>query len=483
MTFRFIVLFGMLVSAYEGWALEPVSLDSCRAMALRNNKQLLIGETNIKKSEYQREEARAAYFPSIDFVGGYTYNQKKISVFDSDQMLPVKTFNPVTGSYEFSVAKNPITGEPIKSADGQYVPQEVALIPKEAMTYNIHNVFFGAITLTQPVYMGGKIKALNRLTDYATQFAEEKYIDATQTIIYDVDVAYWQVVSLDAKVRLAESYVTLLDTLSRNVKAMWREGVATRSDTLMVRVKLNQAQVDLAKVKDMLSLSRMALAQLCGLPIDCRLQLADEGCENLLSSISTIDIPENLESVYNSRSDMRQLKLGYQMSRQQSAIEFASMLPNVSVIGAYTLSNPNIYNGFKHTFGGNFSVGLMVTVPLWHSGGNYYKYKVAQTNEAIMQLNIADAEDKIALQVRQASYKAQEAVETFKMTVENLASAKENLRQAQIGFREGVMTIDNVMEAQTAWLKANSEYVDAQIEVQLCNTYLKKVLGVLTPNS
>lgn len=65
------------------------------------------------------------------------------------------------------------------------------------------------------------------------------------------------------------------------------------------------------------------------------------------------------------------------------------------------------------------------------------------------------------------------------MTLENLASAKENLRQAQIGFREGVMTIDNVMEAQTAWLKANSECLDAQIEVQLYNTYLLKVLGLL----
>ena len=67
------------------------------------------------------------------------------------------------------------------------------------------------------------------------------------------------------------------------------------------------------------------------------------------------------------------------------------------------------------------------------------------------------------------------------MTLENLESAYENLRQAQIGYREGVMTIDDVMGAQTAWFKANSERVDAQIEVQLCNTYLIKVLGLLNP--
>ncbi|MBR3830276.1 MAG: TolC family protein [Muribaculaceae bacterium] len=478
MMLRYIVLFGVVIESVipiQG----AVSLDSCRAMALRNNKQMLINATRIEGAEYQREVARAAYFPSIDFVGGYTYNQKELSIFDSDQMLPVKTFNPATGSYEFSIAKNPITGEPITSPDGRPVPQEVALIPKEAMTYNTHNLFFGALTLTQPVYMGGKIKALNRITEYSTQMAEMQHQRDAEDIIYNVDVAYWQVVSLDAKERLAESYVSLLDTLSRNVKAMWREGVATRSDTLMVRVKLNQAQVDLSKVKDMLSLSRMALAQLCGLPIDSPLRLADENRQDILSATTFSPQGYDLQQVYDRRNDMRQLELGAKIAQQQSKIEFASMLPNVALIGAYTFSNPNMFNGFKRNFDGNFSVGVMVTVPLWHSGGNYYKYKAAQTNETIMQLNIADAKDKIALQVRQASFKAQEAVKTYKMTLENLASAKENLRQAQIGFREGVMTIDNVMEAQTAWLKANSECLDAQIEVQLCNTYLLKVLGLL----
>ena len=216
MMLRYIVLFGVMIESViqiQG----AVSLDSCRAMALRNNKQMLINATRIEGAEYQREVARAAYFPSIDFVGGYTYNQKELSIFDSDQMLPVKTFNPATGNYEFTISKNPITGEPITSPDGRPVPQEVALIPKEAMTYNTHNLFFGALTLTQPVYMGGKIKALNRITEYSTQMAEMQHQRDAEDIIYNVDVAYWQVVSLDAKERLAESYVSLLDTLSRNV--------------------------------------------------------------------------------------------------------------------------------------------------------------------------------------------------------------------------------------------------------------------------
>lgn len=457
---------------------DVVSLDSCRAMALRNNKQMLVNAARIEGAKYKKHEARAAFLPALDFAGGYSYNQKNLSLFDSDQMLPVKSFNIATGSYEYNVVKNPITGEPIKSPDGQYVPQEVALIPKEAMTFDIHNLFFGAVTLSQPIYMGGKIVALNRMADYAEQLAEMQQQGDAENLVYEVDVAYWQVVSLDAKLRLAESYVTLLDTLSRNVNAMVVEGVATASDQLRVEVRLNEAQVDLTKVKNGLILSRMALAQKCGLPIDSKMHLADESHDNTPIDIPLMPKNWDMDGVYARRYDIRQLEIGERITHQQSKVELSSMLPNLLAVGTYSFSNPNMYDGFSKSVDGAFSVGVMVTVPLWRWGGNYSKYKAAQTQETIMRLNIADAKEKIALQVQQASFKAQEAVKVYKTAIENLASADENLRQAQVGFVEGVMTVDNVMEAQTAWLKANSDCIDAQIEVQLCNTYLKKVLGI-----
>ncbi len=481
MKLMFFALLGIAIASTPVGASATVGLDSCRAMALRNNKQMLINATRIESARYQKKAAKAAYLPSLDFNGGYSYNQKSISVFDSDQLLPVKTFNPATGSYEFSVAKNPATGEPIKGADGQYVPQQVALIPKEAMTYDVHNVFFGALTLTQPVYMGGKIKALNRIAGYAEELAAAQRQSATEDIIYNVDVAYWQIVSLSAKERLAESYVALLDTLNRNVKAMISEGIATPSDSLTVKVRLNEAQIDLTKVRNGLSLSRMSLAQLCGLPIDTEMRLTDENRQDVLTQIPIVPSSEDMSQVYSRRWDMQQLEIGSHIAHEQSKTELSAMLPNVSLIGAYTFSNPNMFNGFSRRFDGNFSVGLLVSIPLWHWGGNYYKYKVSQTQETIMKLNIANAKEEITLQVRQATYKMQEAIKTYRATQENLSSANENLRHAQTGYKEGVMTIDNVMEAQTAWLKANSLHVDAQIDLRLSLTYLQKSLGTLPP--
>lgn len=457
---------------------ETYSLDSCRAMALSNNKELMVKAERVRQAGYQRKQAFAAYLPALDFAGGYTYNQKKLSLFDSDQLLPTKSFNLATQSYEFNVVTNPITHQPVTTPDGTPIPSEVALIPKEAMEFDIHNVFFGAVTLTQPIYMGGKIVAMNRLAKIQEEANRMLQENESQNVIYAVDAAYWTVVSLNAKHRLAKSYVNLLDTLDRNVKLMLDQGVATRSDLLSVDVKLNEANVDLLKVENGLSLSRMALAQICGLPVHSDINVADEGVAQAIPS-AEIATRYNMEEVYSRRPDLRALEMASEATVQQKRVALSEMLPNIALIGSYSFTNPNMFNGFKNRFGGAFSVGMMVKIPLWHWGGNYNGYRAARSAETISKIQVADAREKIDLQVSQAAYKAQEAVKTYLATESNLAKAQENLRTATLGFREGVITTDDVMAAQTAWLKAHSENIDAMIDVKLCDVYLSKVLGTL----
>ena len=465
----------LVLGVGAGYASVP--LDSCRSMALRHNKEILIANQKIAAAKYQKDQAKAAYLPSIDFVGSYMYNQKNISLIEEDALLPTKSFNPSTGGYDYNLLIDPSTGKPMM-VNGQVIPSQVALLPKEALTYDIHNVFAGALTLTQPVYMGGKIKAMNDITRYAEALATTMRNKAVEDVVYQVDAAYWQVVSLKAKERLARSYVNLLDTLNHNVEAMVREGIATKADALSVAVKLNEANVDMTKVTNGLALSRMLLSQLCGLPVNTTFTLADEDSEHI-GEQPLVATSYNMDDVYARRHDINALQLGVKIYEKKAKVAMSDMLPQVALMGMYSVTNPNSFNGFKNKFGGAFSVGATLKIPLWHWGGNYNKYRAAKTEAVIQNLELENARDKIALQVNQASFKAQEAIKTYESTRSNLAKAEENLRMAQIGFKEGVMPIDNVMAAQTAWLKANSEVIDAQIDVQLCNVYLSKVLGTM----
>lgn len=454
-----------------------VTLGQCREMALANNKNLRKSAQQIKVAGYEKDQAFAAYLPALDFVGGYMYNQKGVSVFGSDQLLPIKNFNLEKQDYEFGLVKNPVTGEPI-IVDGKPIPEQMAYLPKEALSYDLHNVFFGAVTLTQPIFMGGKIVAMNKITGYAENLARAMHDNTAQDVVYAVDAAYWQVVSLKAKQKLAVSYVNLLDTLSHNVALMVEQGVATKRDQLTVDVKLNSAQVDLTKVNNGLVLSRMALAQVCGLPVHSVFTLADEDAD--IAAVSTPAANSyNMQEVYASRDDLRALELGVKIYKEKENVARAAMMPNLALVGTYSFSNPNMFNGFEKKFSGMFSVGAMLTIPIWHWGGNYNKLRAAKAQTVAATLELDDAKELVELQVNQASFKAQEAVKTYNMTETNLAKADENLRCADLGFRDGVMTVNDVMEAQTAWLKAHSENVDARIDVYLCDVYLSKVLGRL----
>ena len=188
----------------------------------------------------------------------------------------------------------------------------------------------------------------------------------------------------------------------------------------------------------------------------------------------------NMNDVYENRSDLQSLQLAVKLYEQKQNVARAEMLPNIALVGAYTFSNPNVFNGFDKSFNGMFSVGATVSIPLWHWGGRYNKLRAAKSETLIKQLELDDAKEKVEMQVSQAVFKTKESLKTLQMTENNLAKADENLRQAQLGYREGMNSIDNVMEAQTAWLKANSEHIDAGIDVQMCNVYLSKVLGTLT---
>lgn len=369
-------------------------------------------------------------------------------------------------------------GKPVTNpANGQPIPTEVAVIPKEAMTYDTRNVFFGAITLTQPVFLGGSIRALNQIAKHGEGMAKSLKKVAEQDVLLGVDEAYWQVVSLVEKKNLAQSFVNLVDSLKQNVNEMLAEGVATRSDVLNVEVKYNEACIMLTKVENGLSLSRMALAQICGLPVDTQMTLADEASEGISTDMT---IPsDNMQDVYERRADLEVLRKGIDLLKAKENLSLASMLPKIEAVGAYSFSNPNVNNGFEKKFGGGFSVGAMLTVPLWHWGGNYNKYRASKSQTQAQKLLLEDMEEKVSLQVSQARYSYNEAFKTYNMTQNNMKSAEENLRNAQYAFKEGVLTTDDVIAAQTAWLQAKSEVIDAQIGIRLCHTYLSKVLGTL----
>ena len=414
-------------------------------------------------------------------------NQKEFSLLNNDQKaalsgLGTNLAGPIQQAATEIATEHPELKPLIASLSGKLGAALPALDRAgnslvDALRTDTRNVYAGALTLTQPLYMGGKIRAYNKITKYAEELAQEQHHGGMQEVIMSTDQAYWQVISLVNKKKLAEGYLKLLQQLDGDVEKMINEGVATKADGLSVRVKVNEAEMTLTKVEDGLSLARMLLCQLCGIDLSSPITLADENMEDI--PLLTTDPHFDLSTAYENRPEIRSLELATQIYKQKVNVTRAEHLPSIALMGNYMVTNPSVFNSFENKFKGMWNVGVMVQIPIWHWGEGIYKTRAAKAEARIAQYQLQDAREKIELQVNQAAFKVKEAGKKLVMSSKNMEKAEENLRYATLGFKEGVIATSNVLEAQTAWLSAHSEKIDAQIDVKLTEIYLKKSLGTL----
>ncbi len=438
-----------------------LTLDSCRAMALRNNKTLAVSQMQRRVAGDMKKSARTKFLPRIDAAGAYTHTTRSMSALSDEQQQVFSNLGVFSMGQQQLGAMLNMLGEGIV----------------DAFYTDTRNVLMGSVTVTQPIFMGGGIVAMSRMAALNERMAENTAEAKRQATIYDIDKAYWTVVSLAHKKRLAESYLQLVKKLDTDVDKMIREGVATRAEGLSVKVKVNEAEMTLMQVDNGLSLSRMLLCQLCGLPLDGVPMLAEENSDSL-----DVELTETLTDVaaaVENRPEVRALGNAVDISRQTVNLMRAGYMPKVMLTGGYTFSNPSMFNGFNRKMAGMWNVGVAVHIPVWNWGDVAYKVRAAKGAAAIAKLEMEETKEKITLQINQSAFKLSEARKRLLLAGQSVARAEENMRCANIGFSEGVIPSTTVMEAQTAWLQAKSQKIDAQVGVKLCQTDLRKSAGRL----
>lgn len=492
---KFILLTLMCALTATSGAQTYLSLDSCKAMALRNNKQLNISRLSKEVAKNVRKAARTKYLPKVDAMGGYLYTSKQISIISGRQRQALGSLGTSLGSQAQASVSDMLsaltqqgiltpdqaeqlggalsqTGQSLGQA-GNKLGQEVA----DAFDTDTRHMWAGAVMVRQSIYMGGAIKAANKIADIGESMADDDLDLKRQATLYGVYQAYWTTVSLEQKRNLALSYKELVEKLSQDVKKMINQGVATKADGLRVDVRVNEADMQLTQVVNGLSLAKMLLCQLCGLPLNEDIQLTDsaEGKGN----VSALTLDNSADSTFSDRPEIRLLEHSIAISEQTTNLIRAGNLPKVSLVGGYMTTNPSVYDGFRRRFSGVWNVGVIIQVPIWDWFDTTYKIRASKAATNIAKMELSDAREKVELQVTQSQYKMREAQKRLAMASQNIKSAEENLRCANLGFREGVMGITEVMEAQTAWQLAQSQKIDAEVEVKLSELSGAKALGTL----
>ena len=524
---------------------QVLSLDSCRALALRNNKELKMSALKQEAAYWQHKSVRTNYLPKISAVGTYQRTSKEMSLLNKEQKQAISnmgtTLSGAVGqgmqqgmaAFHQQLANLPSSPEfqaLLQNPEFQAVmaenPHLVSLLANptllqqmaapflsqastafngmltsmaqmvngagqsivDAFRTDTRNMTGAAVLLTQPLYMGGKIRAYDRITRLAQDAAEHQHTMEEQDLLVSVDEAYWRIVALQSKKNLAQSFCETVKKLDGDVDKLIAEGMATKADGLSVKVKVNEAEVAMIQVDNGLALSRMALAQLCGLPLDASFTLEDEqgeltaeGAANMAVSLQpNADKPYAVETALTHRAELKALDIAAQVKREEVKVARSEYMPNLALTAGYLVSNPSVFNGFEKKFNGMWSAGVVLKVPILTWGDRIYKVRQAKAEAAMAETHLDEVREKISLQVNQNQQKMQEAQQRLSTALRSQEQANENLRIAQLGLREGVIPVSNVLQAQTAWLAAHSTLVDAAIDVRLADLYLLRALGTLS---
>lgn len=483
-------------------AQEVYSLQKCRELALQNNRQLKISNMTVDVAENTRKAAKTKYLPRVDALAGYQHFSREISLLSDDQKntfsnLGTNTFGQLGGQIGqnlTSLAQQGILSPQVAQQLGQLLSNvstpltqagnNIGQSINDAFRSNTKNVYAGGIVVNQPIYMGGAIKAANDMAAIGEQVAQNNISLKRQLVLYGVDNAYWLAISLKKKEALAICYRDLAQKLNEDVKKMIREGVATRADGLKVEVAVNTADMQIARIQSGVSLAKMALCELCGLDLNGDIQLSDERDADLPPTPSTqfdnYIIPASDSTRLNeTRPELRLLQNAVDMSKQNTKLLRSLYLPHVLLTAGYSVSNPNLFNGFQKRFTDLWNIGVTVQVPIWTWGENKYKIRASRTATSIAQLEMDDVRKKIDLEIEQNRLRLKDANKQLATSHKNMAAAEENLRCANVGFKEGVMTVTEVMAAQTAWQTSRMAIIDAEISVKLAQAGLQKALGGL----
>ena len=487
------LLLSVVVQAQDN---KCLTLDECRSMAIANNKGLEQARINKEMAHYDRAIARANYFPNINAAGAYNYSTLEVNLIDRDLSNLLKTSGTqIHGAIQSDldmVQQLIMSSEPLrqefmnsqlwqtvfgalKSTDISELINMIGSRIDQILHPDLRNSAVIAVNLTQPVFVGGKIVAYNRIAKLAEELAQSKYDTEYQQTVVDVEQAYWQVVAVAAKKELAKTYSDFLVTTLHNADILVKEGVFTESDYLSVKVKSNEAAMMLTQATNGLVLSKMLLCKMIGMPLDSKITLADE-------RIDQIPVPgthqsKPMEQVINDRPELRSLSSAVRIYDQKIKVARADMLPQVALNASWMTTNPSMIDGFHNKFSGFFNAGVMVRIPVFHGFEALNKTRKAKAEAALYRSKYEDTKNLVNLEITQLYSRRREALDKLVMSQSDLECAEENLRMAMLGFEEGVMESNVTLAAQAAWLKAHSQCIDSGIELQMIESNLNRAEG------
>lgn len=347
----------------------------------------------------------------------------------------------------------------------------------------MRGTYLAGITLTQPLYAGGKIVAGHRLAKIGEEAAGEQLRKTKTEVIYDADNAYWSYVSVLEKQKMMEVLSARMDTLFSQVGASIEAGMAVDSDLLTVKAKRSEVLYQKQKVESGVRLCRMALCRIVGVPFDTQIEVADPMSGDSPRIDTEVDIV--------GRPEMKLLQSQVDAAKQQVRMTRGDWLPSLAIVGGYVNfgnirmktmvdAGDGTFMPYEQKIGQGLGTAMLsLSVPIFKWGQNYYKVRKAKIDVDNALLDLQKNERLLTLEANQASMNLNDSYLLLEAAEDAMAEADENLRVMKNRYDASMATLSDLLEAQSQWHQSRSNLIEAITQTRICVTDYLRATGRL----
>ncbi len=451
-------------------AQEFITLERARELALSKNEDIKIADATTQKAVANQKATRSNYLPSLSAEATGMYMNENI---EEELFLPTYTTDLTTGTLSPNVAVNSTTGEIITSTDGTPVFTEYAYLP---LDISLQGAYMAGIKLEQPLFTSGKIMAGNKMANIGVKLAEDNLSMKKMNAVSEVDNAYWLYVSVQSKVKLAQSSVEMLKELLEQVKNSNEVGLATRNDVLKVQVEYDKATLNLQKANSGLELTRMSLCRIVGFEFSTQ-----------IVTDTIIIISDNIFQQYGSedvtkRPEYKLLEKNIALEEERIKTVRADYMPIVGISAGYSYIGGVEINSENFSQDGITIMGS-VKIPLFNWSEGKQKIASAKAEKSIKEFELEKNSGLLRLEIENAKFNLQDAALRIDISEKALQQANENLKVSNDNYEVGKELLTDRLIAQTQWETAYNELIEAKTAYKHQETeYLRVTARLLNVN-
>lgn len=423
------------MGAHELRAQQPMklSMEQCRDMALTASEEIKQADNRLRQAELDDKIAATARLPKIE-----------------------------------------------GSATGAYVLPDIEMT---GMELAMRGTYMAGLTLTQPIYTGGKISAGRQMARLGRQIADQQLRMTRMDVLVDADNAYWSYIAVRRKVRMLESYSTQMDTIYKQTSSAVAAGMAIENDLLRIEAKRTEIEYQLQRARNGADLCRMALCNVIGTPLDTAIEPTD--------TTFNIESPTAMSLDIARRPEVGLLEKQIDVNMQRIRDARSEMLPTVGLSAGYSYYGNIKLKGFADMGNGTtvpytqeFRDGigiamLAVKIPIFHWGESRKKLHKARYELDNSQLELQRNMRLMSIEAQQAVQNVEDGYRMIHTAESGLRQAEENLRVMRNRYAAAMSPLTDLLDAQSQWQQAQSNLIEAQTQYMIYRTDYLRTTGQL----